>query len=143
VQIRFRYDDGANDNWWIVDNVKVSHTFAASCAIVPCAQTSPPSEVLHLQWDGRTSASWSLAAAATSYTLYRGAAADLPKLFTSAADSCARLTPASASGSELAETPAPGTFLWWIVRGSNASGLGPAGGGTAGPWTHNSSGTCP
>jgi len=143
VQIRFRYDNGAFDNWWMLDNVKVSHTFAASCTVVPCAQVTAPGEVLHINFDSKTAVSWSLAAAASTYTLYRGAGSALPALLTSAIDSCARATTTSTSATGLVEVPAPGTFFWWIVRASNANGAGTAGDATAGPRIQNSSGNCP
>lgn len=143
VQLHFRYDGGPLDNWWMVDNVRVTHTFGPSCMMVTCPVTTTPSEVLHLDWGSRTSALWTTAAGASSYTLYRGVGADLPELFSAATDSCARLTTTSTTAGGFTENPPPGTFYWWIVRAANSFGLGTAGSGTAGARTHDSSGGCP
>lgn len=143
VQIQFRYDSGAFDNWWMVDNVEVTRAFPASCAILTCPQVAAPSEVLHLTWDSRTTVRWSAAAGATSYVLYRGTEPDLPKLLTGAIDSCERVATASLTATGLVETPAPGSLYWWLVRASNANGLGPSGSATAGPRVLDSSGICP
>jgi hypothetical protein len=145
VQIRFRYFDGQNDNYWMVDNVKVTHPASAECTIVSCSAAAAPPEVTNLRFSSKTSATWDSAAGATNYNFYRGVSIDLPKLYTAVTDSCVRVSTGSTSAASLTDVPASGSaaYFWWLVRASNASGLGPAGSGTAGPRVHDSSGVCP
>jgi subtilisin-like proprotein convertase family protein len=143
VQVRFRYYQAAFDNWWMIDNVKVSYPFGASCVLSSCAQAGPPGEVLRMLWETPSSVSWTAAAAADSYSLYRGADFELPKLYTGEADSCARASTADLSAAGLSESPSAGSFSWWMVRASNANGLGPAGSGSPGPRLHDPLGVCP
>src|SRR6185503_4445766 len=84
VQIRFHYFDANNEWYWMVDNVKVTYPAPPSCTIHSCdVVASPPPEVLNLNFTDPVSASWSSAAGATSYNLYRGSDFELPKLYTS------------------------------------------------------------
>ena len=143
VQIRFKYSGGPLDNWWMIDNVKITHGTLPFCANVTCPVTTVPSEVLHMNWDSKTAASWTPAAGATSYSLYRGVAGDLSKLLTPATDSCTRVTTPTTAATGITENPAPGTFTWWLVRASNTNGTGSAGSATTGTRIQNASGTCP
>ncbi|MFN7967374.1 MAG: proprotein convertase P-domain-containing protein [Acidobacteriota bacterium] len=143
VVIQFRYTRGANDRWWQVDNVKVSHPFPESCRYRTCDQNSSPGEVLRLRWDTKTALSWTAATGAQSYSLYRGTGADLPKLLTAEADSCTRLTTTATSATSIAEQPAAGSMSWWLVRASNGSGEGPVGQASQGPRLQSSRGACP
>ncbi len=59
-------------------------------------------------------------------------------------DSCTRLSTAGTStGSVITENPPSGGILWYLVRGQNGLGEGPAGNATAGPRVQNSAGACP
>jgi hypothetical protein len=143
VQIQFRYDNGAFNRWWMIDNVRVLYDYAASCETVSCPQTGVPGESLRLDWESPTRISWSSAAGATSYELSRGAAADLTRLKTNEIDSCTRANTTATSFDGLTERPAVGSFSWWLVRGVNAVGPGTIGNGSSGPRLQDSSGVCP
>jgi hypothetical protein len=89
----------------------------------------------------KTAVSWSAAAGASGYYLYRGELADLPNLLDATDDSCqVGLT----NGLSLAGVSDPAAGLeWYLVRGWNTGGYGSAGAATAGARVHDSSGTCP
>jgi hypothetical protein len=96
-----------------------------------------------LWWDATDILSWNAAPGASTYDLYRGSQSDLPRITDSQDDSCGRGTTAHLSMAGLNEVPPAETFYWWIVRARNAAGAGPAGGGSSGPWIHDSMGPCP
>ena len=116
---------------------------------VPQCQSCTPAlagEALNLRWPagGKETMQWDAAPNATSYSLYRGVSADLPKLLNANADSCTRLPTASLdTGAVLTEKPATGAIYWYLVRGRNGVGEGSAGNATAGPRDQGSTGICP
>src|SRR5262249_46607253 len=114
------FDTGTLLSWSVVTT-----TLGAPYVCNLCSAT--PAEVPLLVFGDRQSLGWGSVPTATSYTVYRGVDLDLPSLLTSALDSCARDTTPGTSVADLTETPAPGAFLWWIVRAANANGEGPAG----------------
>jgi hypothetical protein len=99
--------------------------------------------VVLVQSSDRVSLSWSSIPSIADYIVYRGVGIDVAKLATNEPDSCARLATAVTQATGLAETPAPGTWTWWLVRASNSSGLGPAGAASSGPRLHDPTGACP
>lgn len=143
VQLQFRYDNGSFSRWWMIDNITVRYDYAAACETLTCPQTGVPEESLRLDWDTTSRLSWSSAAGATSYELYRGTSDALPDLRTPAADSCTRASTSATAFDGLTERPAAGTFTWWLVRGVNGAGQGPIGTGSGGPRFQNSNGSCP
>lgn len=99
-------------------------------------------EVTGLEWTsaGATGLQWTPNAGALSYSLHRGDPSTLPLLADARADSCLRWTGAAASTGEiLSETPAPGSFYWYLVTASTTCGEGTPGAGL----TLNGTGTCP
>jgi hypothetical protein len=143
VVITFRYNGGVNSRWWIVDNIRVTYVYPASCQLIGCALTTRPSEVLRLHWNSPTSMVWSPASNATQYTLYRGGEGDLSKLSTTTIDSCTRASTSATTLGNLADRPAAGRLHWWLIRAANGSQLGSAGFMTSGPRQQESSGSCP
>ena len=103
-----------------------------------------PQEITGDAWSGATQLSWSAAAGASSYHLYRGQGTFLPNLVNSAMDSCLRLsTTSTTTGTTLTETPAAGSFYWYLVAGVNSFGEGTVGDATVGPRVLDSFGSCP
>ncbi len=98
-----------------------------------------------LAWTGKTTVAWPMNLQATSYTLYRGIKAGLPKLLDGEVDSCTRYTGAANSTNTITEDPTgvTGRFFWYLVTGTNDGGEGTAGNATAGARVVNSSGICP
>lgn len=144
AQIRFRYYDAQWEWYWAVDNVRVTYAAPGGCLQSSCSPLSPPGEVPSpsLVWGStKEELTWDAVAGATLYRVYRGAAADLPKLLDGSLDSCLAATSASPSVSGLAAVPAE--LVWWLVRAANAAGEGPAGSATAGPRMLDSVGACP
>lgn len=113
------------------------------CNVSSCS--APPAEVSGGSWSGtKDTWSWSTEANSTSYRVYRGAPSDLPGLLDSTVDSCKRYDGAAINTSNiLTETPAAGSFYWYVVVGVNSAGEGSAGNATSGARVINSSGTCP
>ena len=105
----------------------------------PCA----PPEVLQLAWTDKTTLTWTADAVTSTYTLHRGTGADLPSLLTGSTDSCVRATTSSTSVTGLADVPPVDGLQWYLVTGTNASGLGSAGSSSSGPRLLDSTGTCP
>jgi subtilisin-like proprotein convertase family protein len=110
----------------------------------------PPGETggtpaTHVKWIAGTTYSmeWGENAAADHYHVYRGTPASLPDLLTANADSCKRLDDVmTESCAGLTETPASGSFFWYLVVGWNAAGDGSSGSATNGPRQLNSTGPC-
>jgi serine protease AprX len=125
-------------------------TVAGPCATAATTCSPPPeiaagtSAITATNWSGTGTLSWPASALASSYTLYRGALADLPKLLDSSVDSCRRYQ-GSAATAAVPEDPAAasGRFYWYLVTGSNGNGEGSAGNATSGSRVVNASGTCP
>ena len=86
---------------------------------------------------------WPATAGATGYRVYRGIMADLPKLVTSAPESCLRGTSATASLSGLNEVGGPGGMLWYLVTAESAWGEGTVGSATGMPRSLQTTGNCP
>jgi hypothetical protein len=127
-------DTGTLLSWSLILTTPSGYTCNA-CVI------APPGEATQLLFTAKDTVTWSAASGATDYYLYRGTSADLPNLLNGSVDSCQRGTTTGLSLSGLTEAPAG--LQWFLVRGSNGGGLGPAGNATAGPRTQDSSGTCP
>ena len=109
-----------------------------------CSVTAPAGEVENLLWPGPARMSWDPVAGAGFYTVYRGEPADLPGLLDAGEDSCRRAVVATPDTQDtIGETPAGGSFFWYLVRAGNAGGEGPAGQATAGERSQQGSGDCP
>jgi subtilisin-like proprotein convertase family protein len=104
-------------------------------------------DVPNLRFTDKVTAAWDAGPNATSYNLYRGSLADLPKLANPSVDSCLRGSSLTQQITGLAETPAPGDMYWYLVRGDNAQGEGPSGFERFGTLllarSEDSSGSCP
>ena len=121
-----------------------ANTSNVTVTVVPCAIN----EVGGLNWTagGTSTLAWSTVPNATSYRLYRGIAADLPKVLTSDVDSCIRFEGTGTSTGPIhLESPASvsGRLYWYIVDGVDGPTEGPAGNATASPRILNASGPCP
>jgi alpha-tubulin suppressor-like RCC1 family protein len=121
-----------------------SHTIALYSALPP--EIAPGGGLASAQtWSNKNTQTWPANASATSYNVYRGVKAGLPKLLNRDYDSCLRYQ----GGSHSLPTPedptslGPGDFYWYIVTGVNSMGEGPAGDATSGTRMINSTGTCP
>jgi hypothetical protein len=101
-------------------------------------------EPRNVVWPDARTLQWGAAVRATDYNVYRGVFADLPKLLTADADSCARLNTVNTStGPILEDRPPSGSIYWYLVRGHNGYGEGTAGRATTGPRNQSSYGACP
>lgn len=123
--------------------------FAAAVALLlgaPVARAVPPGEVASLDWcaGAENCLSWSAPAGATSYALYRGDAASLPRLATADADSCRVGTFAGpTTGPLLRGGPLPDDGLeWYLVAARNADGEGTVGAASDGPRQQSAWGDC-
>ncbi len=133
-------DTGTLTAW----SIQLTTSGNPSCLSCTPIQVAGEATNLHFLSGSKTDMEWSAALYATSYNLYRGVAADLPLLLTAGIDSCSRLSVAGTStGSVITEAPSSGAIYWYLVRGQNGTGEGPAGNATAGPRVQNSSGACP
>jgi hypothetical protein len=113
-----------------------------STAVEPCAI----GELTSLTWaaGSKDTLAWPSDPNATGYRVYRGVAADLPKLLDASIDSCIRFEGAGGStGPVLTEIPAAGTLYWYLTIGVRGPIVGAAGDATAGPRIVNAAGTCP
>ena len=109
-----------------------------------CPVSAPTGEPLGQVWTDKLGQAWQPVPNTSFYRLYRGTGTTLPDLVTIAPDACLRLvTTETSTGPVLAETPAAGGILWYLVRAANPAGDGPAGDATSGPRQQQSSGTCP
>ncbi len=125
----FKGLDPASAFWWLWiydDTVGDSGSLAGGFCLdfVPSPESG---EVANLRWTNNTTLAWDAGANATSYNLYRGDRSQLPSLIDHTADSCARATTLAQEVSGLVETPSLGAFYWYLVRGHNYDGEGPAG----------------
>jgi subtilisin-like proprotein convertase family protein len=104
-------------------------------------------EVPNLRFTDKVTLVWDAGPNATSYVLYRGTAAQLPALADHGVDSCQRGLTLTQQFTGVAESPAPGALLWYLVRGDNAQGQGSAGferfGAQVLARIEDSSGSCP
>jgi hypothetical protein len=127
------------------DSGRAGHMGWSSPVWVACNPPPPlPGLVETETFRARDTLDWTPATDATSYEVYRGEPGDLAGLLDSSQDSCLALTtPDLTSGPVLTQDPAPGSFFWFLVRGANVAGLGPAGDSSLGPRVHDSSGPCP
>jgi hypothetical protein len=103
-----------------------------------------PGEVLHVRWiaGSKEDVTWDAVPGAMAYQVYRGVPAGLVHLLDSVVDSCFKFTTTSTSA-KFIETPAAGTFFWYIVRATDNQCLGSPGNATAGRRQQNASGPCP
>jgi hypothetical protein len=111
-------------------------------AVEPC----PIAELGSLTWaaGSKDTLAWPSDPNATGYRVYRGLAADLPKLLNATLDSCVRFEGAAGStGPVLTEIPAAGSFYWYLTIGVRGPVVGAAGDASAGQRIVNPSGTCP
>ena len=92
-----------------------------------------------------TCLNWTGVSGATGYSVYQGDPADLPNLVSGSQNSCLRWngTGTTTGTGVLSQTPAAGTFYWYLVVADTNSCQGPAGQATDGPRILNSSGSCP
>ncbi len=138
-----------------VDDVQLTYTPFGSCTMNPCAPALPPGEVAAggggpesgLHWTGATTIAWPPLAGVTSYKLYRGVPADLPRLLDAGVDSCVRYAGSATSATD-ADLPGggggdAGAGFWYLVTGLNGPLEGPAGDATSGPRVVNGAGDCP
>jgi hypothetical protein len=147
----FGYHCTSAANMWnlYVDDIAVTYTQAASCNVctVPTTpgETAPGALLSTAQtWTNKTTHQWPANAEATSgYKVALGTPTQLPYLLDATNDSCIKWT-GTGTSCTLSDTPAGGSFYWYLVIGVNASGDGSAGNATAGPRVRNSTtGTCP
>jgi subtilisin-like proprotein convertase family protein len=121
---------------WSLSITKPPDTYqCGSCNI------AAPGEATNLLFTSKSSASWSGAAGASLYYMYRGESADLPNLLNGSVDSCQRGSTTGLSLSAIGDPPAG--LQWYLVRGWNTGGFGSPGNATAGARIQNSSGACP
>ena len=136
-------DTGSLTAWSLILTTPGGYA-CTTCLLAPPGEV--PDSSVGFSSDKQTM-SWGAVPAASSYHVYEGADADLPLLLTAGSDSCERAVVAGTSVSGLAATPASGRFLWFLVRASNAGGMGPAGAARVAqaptPRQHDSSGACP
>jgi subtilisin-like proprotein convertase family protein len=103
--------------------------------------------VSNLQWTDRQTIVWDPGPEATSYHLYRGHNGTLAQLADGTEDSCRRASGVFPTALALTEHPEGGSFYWYLVRGVNAQGEGPAGfaryGTRVEARVHNGAASCP
>jgi hypothetical protein len=140
-------------NMWnlYVDDIDLTYPSTPSCTVQSCTPSLlPPGETggtpsTNVKWIAGTTdcLEWGENTAAEHYHVYRGTPASLPDLLTANPDSCKRLDDVmTESCSGLTETPAAGSFFWYLVTGWNSAGEGAAGNATGGPRTLDSTGGC-
>jgi hypothetical protein len=147
VQIRWHYYNANFEWYWYVDNVQVSYTAPGGCNMNVCVGGGPPpDEQTGCHWSDVDTYTWDLDPASTSgYTLYRGDDADLAALMDPSSDSCTRFAGADETENAVSlagDSPAAGSFYWYLVTGWNAGGEGTAGDATAGPRVLDTTGSC-
>ena len=137
--------DAASGDTGTITAFSIDLTTAVGWVCIDCVPAIPTGEPIQQFWVGKTAQQWEAIAGATSYHMYRGVAADLPKLLTAVPESCARLTTTTTStGPVLTESPATGGLYWYLVRAANIAGEGPAGSANpGGPRNQGSTGACP
>lgn len=119
-------------------------TSSITIAATPTETAGGSGTASSLQWADSSQLQWPVNGTASTYALYRGEGADLPKVLTGAANSCTRYTGATTNATGLSENPSPGSFWWFVVAGLNSGCEGPAGYATGGtPEIINSTGACP
>ena len=111
---------------WILDDT-VGDTGYLNAWCIRFVPSPPPGDVPNLRWANRGTLEWDPAISASSYAVYRGDPSQLPALLETTSDSCPRGVSFAQQMLGLGDTPAPGSFYWYIVRGHNAQGDGPAG----------------
>jgi hypothetical protein len=111
---------------WIMDDA-VGDTGSLQAWCLRFIPNPPPGEVQNILWGNASTLTWDAAVSATSYNLYRGDPSQLSALTGSSIDSCPRATTLTQQVAGLSEVPALGSWYWYLVRGHNAEGDGPAG----------------
>jgi subtilisin-like proprotein convertase family protein len=84
-------------------------------------------DVPNLRFASKTRLTWSPTPNAVEYHLYRGANSHLAALADHNPDSCLTVFAWGHEYSPVTDDPEGGSFYWYLVRGSNAQGEGPAG----------------
>jgi subtilisin-like proprotein convertase family protein len=128
-------DSGTLNSWSLTITNPPGPYQCGSCNL------AAPGEATNLLFTSKSSASWTGAAGANLYYLYRGESADLPSLLNGSVDSCQRGSTTGLSLSGITDPPAG--LQWYLVRGWNTGGYGSPGNATAGPRAQDSGGTCP
>ena len=128
-------DSGTLNSWSLTITNPAGSYQCGSCSL------AAPGEATNLMFTAKDSASWSSAAGASMYYLYRGESVDLPSLLNGSVDSCQRGSTTGLSLSAISDPPAG--LQWYLVRGWNTGGYGSPGNATAGARTQDSGGVCP
>jgi hypothetical protein len=129
-----------------IDDVSLDTVTGASCTSslpVP-GETAPGTTSATAQgWSSKTVHTWPANAQATGYKVVLGTPANMPYLLNATNDSCLKWSGAGTSCT-LSDAPAAGSFYWYLVIGTNATGDGLPGNATIGPRTLNyTTGACP
>jgi len=111
---------------WVLDDTP-GDTGGLNGWCIRFVPSPPPGQVPNLRWTGPASVAWDAALNASSYDLFRGSPSQLVALLDHAIDSCPRASTSLQQVTGLTETPAPGSFYWYLVLGRNAQGEGPPG----------------
>jgi hypothetical protein len=111
---------------WVLDDAS-GDTGSLTGFCVRFMPSPPPGEVPNLRWTDRTTLVWDAAVSATSYDLFRGDPSQLPALLNPTSDSCQRGATLEQRMPGQTESPSPGSFYWYLVRGHDAQGEGPPG----------------
>ena len=111
---------------WIMDD-SVGDTGSLGFYCIDFRPSPESGEVPNLRWTSDTALAWDVGNNATSYNVYRGDRSQLPALLDPTTDSCARSSSLTQESPGLTEVPALGSFYWYLVRGHNFEGDGPAG----------------
>jgi hypothetical protein len=136
-----------------IDTVLISYTAVGGCNVSACTpgpstpgETAPGDTLGTAQtWTSLTGHQWPANAQATNgYKVVLGTPAQLPYLLNATDDSCVKWT-GTGTSCTLSDTPASGSFYWFLVIGVNGAGDGHAGFAT-GPVArvrNSTTGACP
>jgi hypothetical protein len=146
----FRCTSAANQAGLTVDDVLVTYTIPASCAMNACTVPPAPGEVAPgasyataQKWPDKTTHAWPEEPFASTYRLYRGEPEDLPKLLAGVETNACLAYAGGLTSVPAAGTPPAGSFWWYLVTGVNSNGEGTAGPYSGGTRGVSSWGTCP
>jgi len=128
-------------------SLHVTQSSTTHCTVASCGTPSEtaPGDLLGTAqtWTDKTTHTWPSNPQATGYKVVLGTPAQLPNLLNASTDSCVKWTGVG-TNCTLSDTPAEGSFYWYLVIGTNGAGDGSPGNATAGPRVLNSTtGTCP
>jgi hypothetical protein len=115
----------------------------ASCGGLPEEAAPGGTPATAQGWSGKAIHTWPATQGATSYKVYRGIPAHLPKLLDGQADSCTKWTGTNTT-CPVADDPSniDGRFYWYLVTALNGNGEGTTGSGTTASRVLNSTGPC-